>query len=353
MKYYKFISLNLIITLYASLLYNVTIFADELLTTKTINEDFLKIIKRNPVPLNPVFSTTSQDDILINNGYFYTDINEKVPTLIIKLISANGKLPVVIVMHGTGDKKEDVGDKMAFFARHGYLAVSIDARYHGERVQGGAHKNFEYNQAILKAWSSISASQEHPLVFDTAWDTTRLVDYLVTRNDVDKEKIGILGISMGGMESIIAAAIDYRIKVTVAAISLQSYRWSLDNKKWQARADLYKKLTDQAASDMGKSYVSSEVLGVAMTKLMPGILDEFDGPSMVRLIAPRPLLILNGAKDPLCPIESTMIVYKAAKAIYQQSGEINNLNLNVSNEGHTVTSEQLQLAKDWFDLHLK
>ena len=36
---------------------------------------------------------------------------------------------------------------------------------------------------------------------------------------------------------------------------------------------------------------------------VPGITDQFDCPSMMRLMAGRPLLILNGDQDPNCPIE--------------------------------------------------
>jgi hypothetical protein len=47
----------------------------------------------------------------------------------------------------------------------------------------------------------------------------------------------MIGISMGGIQTWLAASVDERVKVLVPAIAVQSFRWSLENDKWQgARA---------------------------------------------------------------------------------------------------------------------
>ncbi|HVS72300.1 MAG TPA: acetylxylan esterase [Phycisphaerae bacterium] len=43
------------------------------------------------------------------------------------------------------------------------------------------------------------------------WDIMRLIDYLDTRADVDPQRIGIYGVSKGGIEAYLAAAVDPRI----------------------------------------------------------------------------------------------------------------------------------------------
>ncbi len=54
-------------------------------------------------------------------------------------------------------------------------------------------------------------------------------------------------------------------------------------------------------------------------KVIPGMLDQFDCPSMIRLFAGRPLLILNGDRDPNCPLEGAKIAFAAAEAAFSGS----------------------------------
>ena len=73
---------------------------------------------------------------------------------------------------------------------------------------------------------------EHPFLLDTVYDLWRLADYLITRPDVQAHRIGMMGISMGGIETWMAASVDKRIKVAVPVIAAQSFKWSLENDKW-------------------------------------------------------------------------------------------------------------------------
>jgi poly(3-hydroxybutyrate) depolymerase len=50
----------------------------------------------------------------------------------------------------------------------------------------------------------------------------RLIDYLDTRADVDPQRIGIYGVSKGGIEAYLAAAVDPRIQVAVPCIAVES-----------------------------------------------------------------------------------------------------------------------------------
>ena len=73
---------------------------------------------------------------------------------------------------------------------------------HGDRAQG-VKGTKAYNDAIVDAWRSRpGAPQAHPFYYDTCWDIWRTVDYLQTRADVDPERIGLIGISKGGIENL-------------------------------------------------------------------------------------------------------------------------------------------------------
>jgi dienelactone hydrolase len=149
------------------------------------------------------------DDLIVQTGAFLSELNEKVPTLIVKQTGRSGQLPVVICLHGTGGSKESRSDLLRQLARRGYLAMAFDARYHGDRIPGGADGSKQYNDAVIVAWrTKRGVKQTYPFWYDTAYDLWRAVDYLVTREDVDSGRIGTIGFSMGGVELWLAAAVD-------------------------------------------------------------------------------------------------------------------------------------------------
>jgi len=184
---------------------------------------------------------------------------ERVPVLVVKPAGLKGKAPVAIVLHGTGGTKESYKGWLDDLARRGVIGVAIDARYHGARVPG--RKGSEaYNEAVVRAWRTEPGKpMEHPFWYDTCWDLWRLVDYLETRPDVDAKRVAMMGVSMGGIETWLAASVDERVAVLVPLIGVQSMRWSLDNDRWQARANTIKAAHEAAAKDLGEDKVNAKV----------------------------------------------------------------------------------------------
>ncbi|MEO8884768.1 MAG: alpha/beta hydrolase, partial [Mucilaginibacter sp.] len=103
--------------------------------------DFKALLSRPIVPANPSFTTIKNNDIIIERGIINSEVNEKVPILIYKPATGQKSYPVVIFMHGTGGSKDskEVTDVLYSLTKLGIMGVSIDSRYHGERVAGGAH----------------------------------------------------------------------------------------------------------------------------------------------------------------------------------------------------------------------
>ncbi len=234
-------------------------------------------------------------------------------------------------------------------ARRGIVGVAIDGRYHGER-SGGAKGKEAYLEAIARAWRARPGEpQEHPFYYDTCWDLWRTIDYLETRADVDPGRIGVIGFSKGGIETWLAAAVDDRARVVIPAIGVQSFRWGLENGQWQGRARTIAGAHEAAAEDLGADEVNEEVCRALWDKVIPGMLGPFDGPSMIRLFAGRPLLILNGELDPNCPIGGAELAFDAARDAYRRAEAEDHLQILVAQGvGHTVTPDQRQAALDWF-----
>src|SRR4029079_17783994 len=93
----------------------------------------------------------------------------------------------------------------------------------------------------------------YPLYYDTVWDIMRLVDYLRTRPDVDPSRIGIYGVSKGGIEAYLAAAVDPRIAAAVPTISVQTFRYGLLKNAWKGRVATFQKAFNAAANATGIS----------------------------------------------------------------------------------------------------
>lgn len=317
-----------------------------------VASDFKKLLKRPSVDPKPNLQSFPTDSVLIEKGFFYSEATEKVPLLIYKPVGAgNKKLPVVICLHGTGGSKDvaQIKELLMRFSKLGFMAVAIDARYHGER-RNAVDGNNSYTQAIIKAWRSKDAAhQEHPFFLDTAYDLWKLVDYLITRADVEPLRIGMMGISMGGIETWMAASVDTRIKVAVPVISAQSFQWSLENERWQGRARTILNAHEQVAKDLGDTGMNSKNVKALWDKVLPGITNEFDCPSMIRLFAPRPLLLLSTEKDQNCPLPGAQLAFASATDAYRSKDALDKLQTDVEpNEPHRFTPRHVEMMIAWF-----
>jgi hypothetical protein len=58
---------------------------------------------------------------------------------------------------------------------------------------------------------------------------------------------------MGGIETWLAGSVDERVAVLVPMIGVQSFRWSLENDKWEGRANTIKGAHEAAAKDLGEA----------------------------------------------------------------------------------------------------
>jgi dienelactone hydrolase len=301
-----------------------------------VRAHFLKIIDRPRVPLNPELRGTHLT--------FASEAQERVPAILLRPEKATGRRPAVILLHGTGDSKEGMADVAQAMAMRGFVAVAIDGRYHGERTKGG------YDDAIFRAYKT---GKEHPFYYDTVWDVMRLIDYLETRDDVDPKRIGLLGISKGGIETYLAAAADPRIAVAIPCIGVQSFRWALENNTWEARVSTIQYAVESAARNDHAS-LNAQFVRTFYDRVVPGIYSEFDGPAMLSLIAPRPLMVINGDSDSLTPLSGVMLAADSASEAYAKAGAKDKFVLRVQkNTGHSVNGDSFRAAIDWFVTWLK
>ncbi|HIU85027.1 MAG TPA: alpha/beta hydrolase [Candidatus Aphodousia gallistercoris] len=147
--------------------------------------------------------------------------------------NAKGKMAAIAVSGPFGAVKEQSSGLYAqTLAERGFLTIAFDPSFTGE---SGGHPRYVASPDI------------------NTEDFSAAVDYLSTREDVDPQKIGILGICGWGGMALNAAAIDTRIKATVAStmydMSRVNARGYFDAMDADARYDLRKQLNAQRTED--------------------------------------------------------------------------------------------------------
>jgi dienelactone hydrolase len=299
-----------------------------------------------------VAAAPSSPRISLENGYtqellsFESESDERVPLLVIKKPQQRGRRAVVIALHGTNGSKESMRGLLETYAGRGFLAVAMDARHHGERALPIPGLANAYQSAMLRAYRT---GQGHPYLYDTVWDVMRLIDYLSTRPDVDPSRIGVIGNSKGGTEAYLAAAADERIAVVVPLIGVQGFGWSLRHPAaWEARTWTLREAVEAAASDAHEA-VNAAFVKKFYDRIAPGLVDRFDGPGMLRLIAPRPLLVVNGDSDPRSPLGGVREAVAAAERSYAAAGARDKFTFLLEvDAAHEVTREASDAAVNWF-----
>ncbi len=144
---------------------------------------FQKQLDRPKIPLDARVDKTSGPNAgLVTELLSFASENradgtiERVPALIVRPADNTKPRPAVVVLHGTGGNKFDMTSTLEDLAQLGFVAISIDGRYHGERNSGNGTD--DYNQAITRAWRTKPGEPgEHPFYFDTCWDIWRTLDF--------------------------------------------------------------------------------------------------------------------------------------------------------------------------------
>ncbi|GLT25447.1 hypothetical protein SLA2020_005750 [Shorea laevis] len=291
-----------------------------------------------------------KDQLKEENLYLFTEEGEqgRLPLLILSIKEINvQRRPAVVFLHSTLKCKEWLRPLLEAYASRGYVAIGVDSRYHGER----ASSLTTYRDALVSSWKK---GDTMPFIFDTVWDLIKLADYLTQREDIDPTRIGITGESLGGMHAWFGAFADPRYTVAAPIIGVQGFRWAIDNDKWQARVDSIKAVFEEARIDLGKSQIDKEVVEKVWNRIAPGLASDFDSPYSIPAIAPRPLLILNGAEDPRCPLDGLAIPKERASKAYGEAHHTDNFKLVAEpGIGHQMTPLMVKEASDWFDSYFK
>ncbi|QNN25394.1 prolyl oligopeptidase family serine peptidase [Planctomycetales bacterium ZRK34] len=212
-----------------------------------------------------------------------------------------------------------------WFARHGYVCLTIDTLQLGE-IQGIHHGTYRYDRWWWNARGYTPAGVE-------AWNAMRGIDYLQSRVEVDGERIGIAGRSGGGAYSWWTAAIDPRVKAAAPTAGITDLRNHVVAGYPWSRADGVVEGHCDCMFDVN-TY-------------------RWDYPMVAALVAPRALLIENTDKDTIFPLDGVIRTYEKVRSVYELYGARNKLGLHLTEGPHSDT-QRLRVGEfEWFERHLK
>jgi dienelactone hydrolase len=205
----------------------------------------------------------------------------------------------------------------AWFARHGYVCLTIDTLQLGE-IEGTHHGTYRENQWWWNSRGYTPAGVE-------AWFGIRALDYLCSRPEVDSTRIGMTGRSGGGSYTWTVAALDDRVRVAAPVAGI---------------TDLQNHVVDGAVDG------HCDCMFYLNTY-------RWDFPTAAALLAPRPLLICNTDKDKIFPLDGVIRLHNKVRRIYELYGASTNLGLLITEGPHADTQDLQVPVFRWFDRFLK
>jgi len=214
-----------------------------------------------------------------------------------------------------------VGD---YFAAHGYVVLSIDALFWGERGRKEG-VNYDAQQALACNLMQMGYNWCGVITFDDI----RSVDFLASLPEVDPARIGTLGFSMGAHRAWMLSAATDKVKVGAAIC-------------WMNTTDSLMTLTNNQNKG-----------GSAWSMLVPGIRNYMDYPDVASLACPKPMLFFNGLRDKLFPVNGVKDAYKILHSTWNSQNADNKLVTKFWDGPHFFSKEMQKGTLDFFDKFLK
>jgi dienelactone hydrolase len=260
-----------------------------------------------------------RDQFILEKLLIRTEPGIDIPFYLLLPKQAAGPLPLVLTPHGHGRRGKEVyignyeseeerrsgagGERdIALQAvAEGYAVIAPDVRAFWEmsldsdREAGLSSCHTLQRRAIMYG---------RTLIGERVHDMGRLIDYAMTRPEIDASRIAITGNSGGGTVSLFTAALDDRIKVAAPASYFCTF--------------------------------ADSVIGLhhCLCNLVPGVMNLGEMYDIAGLIAPKPVLMITGALDDIFPLSGTQKAFGHLQRIYEANGAASQCELYIGEGGH-------------------
>ncbi len=214
-----------------------------------------------------------------------------------------------------------IGDELA---QRGYVVLAIDALFWGSRQECEGSK-YENQQKVASNIFHLGTTWLGIIT----WDDIRSVEFLASLPEVDPNRIGAIGLSMGAHRTWILSALCDHIKVGCAICWMATTKSLMVPDNNQTR---------------GQS---------AYSMLAPNLTTILDIPDVASIACPKPMLFFNGRYDTLFPIEGVEECYKIMKNVWESQNREDYLYTKIWDLEHLFSVEMQEEAFAWLDKFLK
>ncbi len=308
----------------------------------TGNADFRQQLGRclggpwpEPCELRPrLRETVAKQGYRIESLTYEVEPGDRVPALLLVPdgVDAGRPAPAVAVWHqhngewhlGKSEPAGLAGNPMhhtgAALAREGYVVLCPDAlcfeQRRDDRLPGGNYERFEFLRYVVEgkcmAWKNIL-------------DMRRAVDYLASRPEVDPDRIGCYGHSMGSTHTWLVGPWEPRLKCLVGNCCLPTYR-----------------------------AIHRTRLLHCFPNFIPGLHQYGDTPDVAALIAPRALHLNFGENDGGSPLPEVHEGVETIAQAYARAGAADRFSHFIEKGvGHVLSDAMWRRTLDWFHRHLR
>ena len=331
-------------------------------------EKLLELLLYRPEPVAPrpeVLERVDCGEYIRERITFASSPTTRVPAYVLIPKNLRGPAPAMVDLHSHGgmflfgkEKVVDLGNNHAAMTsyhvenydgrptattlvRRGYVVITIDACMFGERrvmldadLKLGWDRS-QYSLSDVTRLNQVCRTKEATIVKALTlagatwpgvvfWDDIRTVDYLLTRAEVDPNRIGCQGVSMGGYRALFLAALDTRIRAACVVGFMSTVRPML-----HAHVDTH-----------------------SFVHFLPAIHRYLDWPDVASLTAPRSLMVLQCSQDQLFPLAGMKESIEKIAAVFERAGAKEKFVGRFYDVRHRYTRQMQDDAFAWFDQRL-
>ncbi len=134
----------------------------------------------------------------------------------------------------------------------------------------------------------------------------------------DAGRLALLGQSYGGQQALLGMLVDPRFKAGVVSCGFSLVRFLIERR-----------------------------ISHNLALYVPGLLPELDFDALLPAIAPRPLTVLAGRRDPIFPVDGVEIAEAAARPVWAAAGAAEALRFRYLDGGHDLPADALEEALGW------
>ena len=323
------------------------------------------------VPKATVLRKFEHDGLSIEQLQWQLPYGPPTDAVLLKPIGATGKLPAVVGLHDHGGNKyfgvrkitRTSADQHPLMVQHhdhyyggrawanelarrGYVVLVHDAFAFGSRrmrlgdvpasIKGKLEELHPENEDEIQRYNQFARSHEDEiskslLCAGLTWpgvftgEDERAVDYLVSRPDVDAERVGCCGLSGGGLRTVFLSGLHPRIKVSCCVGMMTTWRDYLLNKSHTHTWMCY----------------------------IPTLPRDLDYPEILGLNVPNPVLVLNNNQDTLFTLPEMQRADRMLTEVYKKAKAPDHYRASFYDGPHKFDVPMQTEAFEWFDKWLK